>query len=377
MVKRILHIVGDSEFGGGAIVILQLASAAKAKGYEVSILTTSSKLIEESSTRGIQPVQLDCIWRPIRPIKDIVGLWRLLRYLQSNRYDIVHTHTSKAGFVGRAAATLAKIPFVLHTVHGFSFHEQSKRLPVFIYSTLERIASRWCDKIVTVSEYHRDWALQLRIGDAEKLIAISNGISEDRAISSKTRNEIRKEFGISPEDVMLVSAGRLAHQKGLEYLVPAVKSLLTKGHHQLRVVLAGDGAMRPELEALIDFFGVTENFHLTGFRSDIPDILSAADIAVMPTEREGLSISLLEAMAAQKPIVTTTIGSNREVTQDGDCAELVEPKEIDALALALEKLMLDKHYATQLGEKARKRFLDKYTESKMISAYLKTYEVAA
>ena len=133
MSKRILHIVGDSQFGGGAVLILRIAQEAAARGHRVDVLSTNPQFRQAIRENGLGELPLDCIWREIRPLRDLAGLWKLFRHLRRHRYDVVHTHTSKAGLVGRAAAWFARVPVVVHTVHGFAFHEESSARAVRAY----------------------------------------------------------------------------------------------------------------------------------------------------------------------------------------------------------------------------------------------------
>ena len=175
---RVLHIVGESRYGGAAKIILGLGHVAQAEGWQVDILTTDPIFQHAVTQHGLGLVNLDVIRREIRPLWDLGGLVRLYRFLRREAYDIVHTHTSKGGFVGRLAATLAGVPLIVHTVHGFAFHEASPARTQRFYSTLERIASRWCDRIVTVSEFHRKWAIELGMCSPDRITAIPNGLAD-------------------------------------------------------------------------------------------------------------------------------------------------------------------------------------------------------
>src|SRR5215472_5677249 len=149
---RLLHVTGDSCFGGAGRIIRRLGQVAQAEGWQVDVLSTDAVVQREMSTHGLGLIDLDVIRRKIRPLWDLGGLFRLRDFLLRERYTIVHTHTSKGGFIGRLAARLAGVPVIIHTAHGFAFHELSSHTTRFFYSSLERVASRWCDRIVSVSE---------------------------------------------------------------------------------------------------------------------------------------------------------------------------------------------------------------------------------
>lgn len=368
----LLQVVGPSKFGGDSVLVLEMARAAEQNGFRVDILASDPRFRELIREQGFGLVDLDVLKREIRPVADTSALLRLTHFLRQSRYDIVHTHTSKPGVIGRLAATRAGVPGILHTVHLFGFHEESGPLATGVYSRIERAAAHWCDRIVTVSEYHRDWALRLGIGTPEQLVAIPNGVPASRAYGVRARADVRAELGLTDE-VAVVSTGRLAEQKGLEHLLRAV-SLLGADRARVRVLLAGDGPLLEPLTHLAADLGVLDTVRFLGFRSDIGDLLSAADIVVLPSLWEGLSVSLLEAMAAGRAVVTTSIGSNREVTRDGAVVSLVPPKDPAALATAVRELVDDPARREELGRLARQEQRSRYTMSRMLTSYLEEYE---
>ena len=226
---KVLHIVGESRFGGAASIILGLGQVAQAEGWQVDVLTTDPVFQQAVRQHGLGLVNLDVIRREIRPVWDLGGLVRLTRFLRKEPYRIVHTHTSKAGFVGRLAARLAGVPVIVHTVHGFAFHEDS---PVHVrrfYSTLERLASGWCDRIVSVSEFHRAWAIELGMCSPRQIMAIPNGIAEVGRNREVGLAELRREMGAGHGDLVILSMARLAADKGLEYLIEAAAILPAYG----------------------------------------------------------------------------------------------------------------------------------------------------
>jgi glycosyltransferase involved in cell wall biosynthesis len=371
---RVLHVVGSSKFGGDSVLVVELARAARERGFEVDILATDPRFQELIRQEGIGLVDLDIIRREIRPVWDLHGLVRLSRFLTDSPYTIVHTHTSKPGVVGRLAARHNRVPAIVHTVHLFGFHEESGPLARAAYSGIERRAARWCDRIITVSEYHREWALRLGIGTPEKLIAIPNGVPDRRAVPKRGRDVIRDGLDVGDDDFVILSTGRLAEQKGLEYLIRAVPLLLPAVPTAM-VLLAGDGPLVGPLSRLIDDLGLASHVRLLGFRADVGDLLAAADVVALPSLWEGLSVSLLEAMAADRPVVTTTIGSNREVTRDGTVACLVPPKDPGALASAIGSLARDPDRRAALGRAAGAEQRSRYTMERMLGGYMEQYDL--
>jgi glycosyltransferase involved in cell wall biosynthesis len=369
---KLLLVKGSAPFGGDCVLMLELGRAAQEQGYEVDVLAVDPYFQTLIRDHGLGLVELDVIRREIRPLWDLRGLVRLRRFLARSQYALVHTHTTKPGIVGTLAARGAGVPAVMHTVHLFPFHEETGRLLTSAYVRAERLSAHWCDRIVAVSEYQRDWALRVGIGSPEQVVAIPNGVPIDRVEPRRSRAEVRAELGIG-DAFMILSTGRLAEQKGLEYLIRAAP-LLRLAVPSARIVLAGDGPLTRELAKLVGTLGLEDTVALLGHRSDIGDLLAASDLVVLPSLWEGLSISLLEAMAAARPVVTTSIGSNREVTEDGEAAVLVPPKDPESLAAAIRSLASDPTRLRELGRKGQQVQRERYTMSRMLDAYMSEYE---
>lgn len=370
---KILHVVGDSKFGGGSVIIMGLAEKAVELGWEVNVLTSDAQYINILNSKNINTINSNFIRRSIHPIHDSLGVYQLYRFLRKNHYDIVHTHTSKGGFIGRLAARMAGVPVVIHTAHGFAFHEETVKPVLYFFSQLERLAAYWADVVVTVSNFHRQWALKLKIGNEKKVKAIPNGINPARVMLRKDCDQVRKELGVQTDEIVIMVLGRLAKQKGLEDLLESVPQILQQSASKFRILLVGEGPLEAELEQLTQQLNISEYILFLGFRDDIGDLLAATDIVVLPTLREGLSIALLEAMSAAKPVITTTIGSNKEVIVDGISGLLVPPKCPDRIAEAIVNLMENDQLRKSLGSEAKKKFEQYYTEDRMLQSYMELY----
>ena len=352
--------------------MLELGRVAQERGFHVDVLAYDPYFQASIRSAGLGLVDLDVIRREIRPFWDARGLTHLTRFLSRSGYTIVHTHTTKPGLVGTLAARLANVPSVMHTVHLFPFHEETGRATTTAYVTVERLAARWCDRLVTVGDFQREWALDKGIGNPEQVISIPNGVADGRITAARAGTDVRAELGIG-DAFMVLSTGRLARQKGLEHLIRAA-ALLRSELPALRVVLAGDGPLRGELGRLVSDLGLDDVVQILGFRADIGELLTASDLVVLPSLWEGLSISLLEAMAAEKPVVTTSIASNREVTNDGEAALLVPPKHPASLAAAIRTLAVDETRRVQLARRGKEVQRERYTMQRMIDAYMSEYD---
>jgi len=368
---KLLHVTGNSRFGGAGRVILRLGQVAQAEGWQVDILTTDPVFQRAVRQHGLGLVNLDVIRREIRPLWDLAGLVRLFNFLRREGYRIVHTHTSKGGFVGRLAARRAGVPVIVHTAHGFAFHECSPSSARLFYSALERIASRWCDRIVSVSDFHRRWALELGICDPSKILAIPNGIAS-LPNPEIGRAELRRQLGVRDGDLLVLSMARLAPDKGLEYLI-AASAILLHTERRFQIVIAGEGPVRTRLEELTRNLGVADWVTFLGFREDISDLLASCDLVVLPSLREGLSIALLEAMAAGKPIIATSIGGHNELASQAEIARLVPPADAPALCDAILQLASDPSQMARLAMNARTLFESQYTEERMLNTYKQLY----
>jgi glycosyltransferase involved in cell wall biosynthesis len=266
---------------------------------------------------------------------------------------------------------MAGVPVIIHTMHGLAFHERSPHCARLFYSILERFAAGRCDRIVSVSEFHRRWAIDLRICKAWKILTIPNGIA-DKGLPHAAPPALRSRLGVSPKEIMILTMARLVPEKGLEYLIEAAAQLRLAAP-QCKTVIAGDGPARCRLERLMWELGVSDRVTFLGYRQDVDELLAACDLIVLPSLREGLSISLLEAMAAGKPIVASRIGSHVEVLSQANTAKLVTPADVRALSDAILDLICDQEMMIRLGTNARRQFELGYTEGRMLSAYCDLY----
>jgi glycosyltransferase involved in cell wall biosynthesis len=292
---------------------------------------------------------------------------------RQEKFDIVNTHTSKGGVIGRIGARLAGVPLVVHTVHGYAFStDHIPQWQVFIYTMIERLATLFCDLVISVNAEDRQRAIENKVAPPDKIVTVLNGIDTTPFEKAQAPTTLRDELDPTGEAILLGSTGRLSTQKGFSYLINAMP-LVLEAYPDARLVIAGKGPLYEELDALIGELALNEQCKLLGFRDDIPELLTCLDIFVLPSLWEGLSISLLEAMAAGKPIVATDIRGTREVLEDGVDGVVVPPGDPAALKGGIADLIEDRERALVLGECAREKVRTAFSEEAMVRNTLELY----
>jgi glycosyltransferase involved in cell wall biosynthesis len=373
-----LQITGDSPYGGAGYLLLRWCRFLLSKGWQVDILATDTYWISElKKISGLKIIDDIFIPRNISPLHDSSAFIKLLSLMQQNHYDVVHTYTATPGFLGRLTARLVGIPVILHHQAGWTVTEFSSPLERIVYTPLEYFASLVSTKDICVSYAVAQQGCQFHIAPPNKLIVICNGIEPEPFIQASmdgSRDRLRREFNLANNCVVIGNTGRLSPQKDNANLIKAMwhlKSLVT--NVPFTILLAGDGPDLDELKGLVTELNLNKEVHLVGFRTDIPAFLAAIDIFVCPSLWEGLSISLLEAMAAAKPIVTTLIAPNAELIEDEITGLLVPPKDPKQIAQAIARFVEDPKLAHECGAAARHRLLNKYTIDKMFQDTLDLY----
>lgn len=260
---------------------------------------------------------------PIAPFRDAAAVIRLASMLRE--VDLLHTHSSKAGILGRAAARLAGVRAVVHTVHGWSFNDAQEAWRRQAYVEAERAAARWTDRIVCVSRSDAASGLALGIGHPAQYRILRSGI--DPALyrpAAGARQRVRAEIGAAEDDVVVGTIANFKPQKGPLDFVEAARLARLK-NRRLRFVFVGDGELRPAVEHAIAQAGLQDAVHLLGWRDDVAELLAAMDLFVLTSLFEGLPRVVLQAMAAKVPVVATDTGGVAEVVVDGETGILVPP----------------------------------------------------
>jgi glycosyltransferase involved in cell wall biosynthesis len=352
-VIRILHIITRLDVSSGSTEnTLISATRLKDRDYRCFLASGPSAnppvgLAETLIQAGVDACSLAQLVRPIRPIADTRALIEIRRVIRKARPDIVHTHTSKAGFLGRLAARQERVPHVVHTPHGHVFHGYFLPPVTRGVIQLERLAARWTDRIVTLTDSEAEQHLALGIGRREQFVTIPSGVDLDPVLAARSER-------VAAQGKIVGAVGRLAAVKGHEHLIRATPIIL-KQHPGTTVVIVGDGEERQALKGLAESLGVAGAVHFTGHREDVASLIAGMDLFVLPSLNEGMGRVLVMAMALGKPIVATTVGGVPELLGHGEAGVLVPAADPAALADAVAGLLRDPECARRLGEAGRRR----------------------
>ncbi len=316
------------------------------------------------------------MYRAIRPVADLIAFLRIRGILKGG-YDVVHTHSSKAGFIGRLAAATTGTPFVVHTPHVFPFQMITCPLLTHLYTTLERLAARWADVIICVSPEEKKAAQRLRLVDDSKLRLIENGVTvpPGDADTLPENGDLRRRLGISQGASIIGTVGRCTKQKGQEFLIRA-SALVSKARDDAVFVIVGDGKSRASEETLVRRLGLDGKVLFLDPRDALDEFFRSIDIFVMPSLWEGLPYALLEAMGHGLCVVATRVGGMEQAVTDGVSGRLVPPGDAEALSRAIIRLLDRPDARAELGAEARATISQRFLLSDMVSKVEKIYQAA-
>jgi glycosyltransferase involved in cell wall biosynthesis len=359
---RILYVItrGD-EIGGAQVHVRDLASAMRAAGHEVTVLAgMAGALFDQLADRQVPFRHVSDLVRPIVPHRDLSALRQLKALFRELRPDLVSTHSSKAGWLGRLAARQLRIP-VIFTAHGWAFTEGVPRVQRRFYALAERLMSPLAERIITVSEYDRTLALANGIAGANKITRIHNGVH-------RCNGSVRPS---SPTAVRIVMIGRFSQQKDHAGLLPALARL---SRLDWTLDLVGDGPLQAQAIALAGSLGIGNRVRFLGARDDVCELLHAADVSVLISNWEGFPRSILEAMSIGLPVVASDVGGVSEAVREGVTGFLVPRKDLRLLTERLELLITRADLRLALGTMGRRRYEEEFRFELMFERTVALYQ---
>lgn len=368
---KVLHLITELPIGGAQDNTLLSVKGLKQLGYQVDLAAAPGGELEDLARKYADNLYHinNFSTNSISPIQNIKAVLEVNKLLSSNKYDIIHTHSSTAGICGRISARLKHVPIIIHTVHGFPFHDFMKPVKKNFLIQLEKYCARLCDHMITVSNLNIDEIVERKISTRDKLTTVYSGIDLDKFNIDKTKEEIKKSLNIPQEDLVVGLIARMSNQKAPKYFVEAAK-LILKEKQNVTFLMVGDGPLKEEL---IEQIGDESKIRMLGSRTDIPEILKTLDIFALSSIYEGLGRAMTEAMICNIPIVAPNVNGIPEVVIDGETGFLIEPRDSKGLAEKIMLLLNDEQLRIQIGQNAHNKVVPAFSDKKMVEDIDKLY----
>jgi glycosyltransferase involved in cell wall biosynthesis len=377
---RVAHIITRLILGGAQEnTLYNVDDQHHLFGDQVCLITgpglgPEGTLETRARTRGLDLRLVPEMHRSLHPIRDYQACAAIRKHLQQFRPDIVHTHSSKAGIIGRYVAHRLKLPAV-HSIHGASFHYGQSPLLHHAYRVSEKIAARWCDHFISVCDDMSRQYVAAGIAPAERFTTVYSGMDVDQFLNPvRCPDEVRTSLGITRDHVVIGKVARLFNLKGHEYLIEAAPEIVRRIPH-VRFLLVGDGILREQFQRRIAELGLTQYFIFAGLVEPerVPDFLHAMDVVVHTSVWEGLARVLPQALIAGKPVVSYAIDGAPEVCIPNETGILVPPRTVHELADALATLAGDQSLRQRLGANGRQRFTEQFRHETMTGRIREIY----
>jgi glycosyltransferase involved in cell wall biosynthesis len=365
---RILRVIARLNVGGPAIHVTLLAHKLGPPDYE-SLLVCGHVEPGEGDMQyyaerhGVHPVIIPELGRALHPVRDVITLWKVYRLIRQFKPDVVHTHTAKAGFVGRVAAWAVGVPVIVHTFHGHFFYGYFGRAQTQLFLWLERLTARMSDTIITLTEgLRRELADVYHVARKSRITVLPLGLDLGEFARMPRKNgAFRQAWGVATDAPLIGIVGRLAAVKNHSLFLEAALRVRAR-FPNARFVIVGDGETRLAVEAQVDALGLRDAVIFTGWQRDLVPIYSDLDMLVISSTAEGTPVSVIEALAAGCPVVATAVGGVPDLLDHGTLGRLVAPGDPEALAQAMIETM---EYPPD-GRRAQAMMLDRYGIDRLV-----------
>lgn len=368
---RVLRLFSRLNVGGPSIHVILLTAGLADRGYETRLLVghegdREGDLEDFARQHDVRFIRVSGLGREIRPLADAGVLWRLYRAIREFSPHVVHTHTAKAGFIGRVAARLAGVPVIVHTFHGHVLRGYFGPAKTALYRWLERWLGQSSSALVAVSEAVKRDLVSLGVAPAEKIRVVELGLPLRELAGVLPRGDLRKDAGFSDAVILIGIVGRLVPIKDVPSFLNAA-AIVARADARAHFAVVGDGELRADLERLSRELGLAGRVHFFGWRRDMTSIYGDLDVVVNCSRNEGTPVALIEALAAARPVVATDVGGTADVLRGGELGRLVPPGDSAALAAAILEALRDPAAERQRALAAQQQVLARYSPERLFA----------
>ncbi|MEM7812089.1 MAG: glycosyltransferase family 4 protein [Planctomycetota bacterium] len=377
---KTVHVITRMIVGGAQEnTLLTVEGQHRDYGDDVTLVTGPTEgregsLIDRARRGGFDVIEVPSLIRAISPVHEVRATRELCRLFRELDPEIVHTHSGKAGLLGRTAAARVGVP-VVHTVHGPSFYRGQSPLAYRVYLAAEKWAAKRTDRFITVCDAMADQYAAAGVAPRDAFVTVYSGMDVEPFLEPpRPRDEVRAELGFAAGDVVVAKVARLFHEKGHDDLIAAAERVATE-HAAAKFLLIGDGILREQFVADVARRGLAERFVFTGLvpPSQVAELIHAADVVAHASYREGLARVLPQGLIAGKPVVSYAIDGAPEVCIDGETGYLIDFRDVAGLAKAIGRLVGDAALRDRLGAEGRGRFTDRFRHQTMTRRIREVY----
>jgi glycosyltransferase involved in cell wall biosynthesis len=358
---KVFHVITKLELGGAQKVTLMTLERLPRDRYEIGLVAGPEGLLVDWANQipDLKRMWIPSMVREVRPLQDAMAFFSLWRLFRSERPHVVHTHSSKAGIIGRWAAKLAGVPLIFHTWHGFGFNDFQRPIVRDVYVWLERVTAKITTRLFVVSNANAEKAEKYGVLRRGEGILSRDAIAVDEFLKPKPKRQRLQGWGIPENKVIVGMVACFKPQKSPEDFVEVAARVLAKTD-RAHFVMAGDGELRTSVEERIRKHGIGNHITLLGWQNekDMPELYHNLDIVVLTSLWEGLPCTFSEAMACELPIVATNVDGAREAIIDGDTGFLHEPHDVDAIAESVVRLVADPELRSAMGKRGKSRVME-------------------
>ena len=369
---KVCHIITRLIVGGAQENTAATCIGLRKLGYELDLVTgpqtgPEGSLYELARSAGVPIVAVDELRREPNPWLDAHACVALTRLFRQRRYDIVHTHSGKAGFLGRLAARWARAPAIVHTIHGPSFYRYQNPVGNWLFRWAEQVAGEWTTQFVCVADAMRDQYLEAGIATPSRYVTIHSGMDVEAFVNAQPDPQLRRSLGLSDSDTVVGKVARLFRLKGHEFLFEAAPRIVASVPN-VKFLLVGDGIYRNEFERQAERMRLRDRFVFAGLvpPQEMPRYMALMDMLVHLSLREGLPRTLPQALACGKPVVAFDVDGAPEACVDGETGLLVRAGDVDGLARAVIRLLQDRQLATSMAARGRELVREQFSEALMV-----------
>jgi glycosyltransferase involved in cell wall biosynthesis len=380
---KICHVITRLIVGGAQENTVATCIGLRRLGHDVDLVIgpqtgPEGSLYEQACAAGVPIVVVDELRRVPNPQYDFGAAAALERLFGERRYEIVHTHSGKAGFVGRLAAKRARVPIMVHTIHGPSFYRYQNPLGNWLFRWAEQVAAEWTTQFVSVADAMTEQYLAASVGLPSQYVTIHSGMNVEAFLNARPDEKLRARLGLRESDAVIGKVARLFRLKGHEFLFESAPRIVAAVPNA-KFLLVGDGIYRERFEREAKRLGMRERFVFAGLvrPEEIPRYMALMDVLLHLSLREGLPRTLPQALACGKPVVAFDVDGAREVCLENETGFLVRAEDAAGLATAVIRLLQDKALATRMGAQGRQLVRERFTEELMVRRIDELYQQLA